>query len=41
MTISVCGTVCAVSKGRKRGVKEGDGSERRYRERRASMSDSC
>jgi hypothetical protein len=38
ITMSVSGTDCGVKRGRKRGAKEGDGSERRYIETRARIS---
>lgn len=38
ITISVSGTDCGVKRGRKRGAKDGDGSERRYIETRARIS---
>jgi hypothetical protein len=37
-TMSVLGIVCGVKRGWRRGVKDGEGSVRRYTERRASMS---
>lgn len=38
ITISVSGTDCGVRRGRKRGAKDGDGSDRRYIETRARIS---